>query len=498
MSSNKIDKNQLIYTKPTTAKFQITRLSIKSSKNEKKPERIRKTDYLITYTKTPSKTKFIDENNLKHNIKSMKKDSKKRQNKSFKKKKPEKEKNYFLNLNINKLINQKDTSILRRSDKPTNGKIDNIKSYKSNSNSNNSTNKMKSNFFQEKNIYKSIKRKKFESDIKNINISNTTKINSSNTTIKNSNNINRLNLLSPKEIKSNKFTRKYNNDDNLNNLNNFELKLGLQTNIKCKKINNQSNNFNDFLGKELNCNNIARINNINIKIKKNYMEEINNKNYNINRIKDKINKNEKNLNTENILKSKSIKNNKKIKTSSKNNEKTNLNKLEKKEITNKKNLNPVKKSLFSDHMNFVNGLNIDRNMNDEKIKNDNYYNINYMNIPINNVLQSTENKEFESKFINYDLGRTSGTSQIKDSLVVFGIDETHASNKLFKQMDLPKNQNYFNEEKERTKDELEKLAEQYLNKSKNLELIKDINKKEESQINTITTIIDNNFNEDSL
>ena len=257
-------------------------------------------------------------------------------------------------------------------------------------------------------------------------------------------------------------------------------------------------NFNDFLGKELNYNNITKINNTNIKIKKNYMKEINNKNYNINRIKDKMNKNEKNLNTENILKSKLIKNNKKINVSSNNNEKSNFNELETKEIVNKKNLNPVKKSLFSDHMNFLNSLNIDRNMNEEKNKNENYYNLNYLNIHNNNVLQSTENKEFESKFINYDLGRTSGTSQIKDSLIVFGIDETHGSNNLFKQLNLPKNQNYFNEEKERTKDELEKLADQYLNKSKNLELIKDLCKKDESQINTITTIIDNNFNEDTL
>ena len=73
MSSNKIDKNQIIYTKPTAKKFQITRLSTKSNKNEKKSERKRKKDYLITYTKTPSKSKFIDENNLKNNIKIMKK-----------------------------------------------------------------------------------------------------------------------------------------------------------------------------------------------------------------------------------------------------------------------------------------------------------------------------------------------------------------------------------------------------------------------------------------
>ena len=497
MSSNKIEKNQLIYTKPKTKKFQITKLCIKSNKNEKKSERKRKTDYFITYTKTPSKSKIIDDNNLKHNTKSMKKNSKKRQNKFINKMKPEKDKSYLLNLNINKIINPKDNSILRRSDKTSTGKIDSIKSYKSNSNSNNSTNKMKMNLFQEKKIYNSIKRKKFESDIANINISKTTKINSSNTTIKNSNNINRLNLLSPKEIKKNKFLKKHNNNDNdSNNLNNFEFKLGLQTNIKCKKINYQKNN--DFLGKELNYNNITKINKTNIKIKKNYMKEINNKNYNINRIKDKMNKNKKSLNTENILKSKLIKNNKKINASSNNNEKSNFNELETKEIINKKNLNPVKKSLFSDHMNFLNSLNIDRNMNEEKNKNENYYNLNYLNIHNNNVLQSTENKEFESKFINYDLGRTSGTSQIKDSLIVFGIDETHGSNNLFKQLNLPKNQNYFNEEKERTKDELEKLADQYLNKSKNLELIKDLCKKDESQINTITTIIDNNFNEDTL
>ena len=179
MSSNKIEKNKLIYAKPKTKKFQITRLSIKSNKNEKKSERKRKTDYFITYTKTPSKSKIIDDNNLKHNIKSMKKNSKKRQNKFINKIKPEKDKSYLLNLNINKIINPKDNSILRRSDKTSTGKIDSIKSYKSNSNSNNSTNKMKMNLFQEKKIYKSIKRKKFESDIANINISKTTKINSS-------------------------------------------------------------------------------------------------------------------------------------------------------------------------------------------------------------------------------------------------------------------------------------------------------------------------------
>ena len=495
MSSNIIDKNQLIYINPATKKLQLTRLSIKSnSKNEKKSQRKRKTEYLITYTKTPSKSKIIDGKNLQHKIKSAKKSSKKRQNKFFIKKFPEKEKSCFLNLNINKIINQKDSSILRRSRKTSNGIIGNIKSYKSNSN--NSTNKKNINVFHEKDIYKSIKRKKLESDIANINISKTTKINSSNTTIKMSNNKKRLNLLSPKESISNKFTSKFNN--NSKNLCNFELKLGQPDNIKCKKSNNQKNNFNNFLGKELNYNNLNRVNNTNIKIKKNYKKDINNKNNNLNRIKEKVNKFEKNINVEKILNSKSIKNNKKIKTSSNNNENDNLNKLEAKEIINKNNLNPVKKSLFSEHMNFLKNLNEDRNSNNEKNKNYNYYNYNYLNIPINNILQSTENKEFESKFINYDLGRTSGTSQIKDSLIAFGIDETLTNNKLSKKMDISINQNYFNEEKERTKDELEKLAEQFINKSKNLELKKDLYKKDESQNNTNTTIIDNNFNEDTL
>ena len=257
MSSNIIDKNQLIYIKPTTKKLQLTRLSIKSdSKNEKKSQRKRKTEYLITYTKTPSKSKIIDGKNLQQKIKSAKKSSKKRQNKFFIKKIPEKEKSCFLNLNINKIINQKDSSILRRSGKTSNGIIGN--SYKSNSN--NSTNKKNINVFHEKDIYKSIKRKKFESDIANIIISKTTKINSNNTTIKMSNNKKRLNLLSPKEPISNKFTSKFNNnDDNSKNLCNFELKLGQPANIKCKKSNNQKNNFNDFLGKELNYNNLNRV-----------------------------------------------------------------------------------------------------------------------------------------------------------------------------------------------------------------------------------------------
>jgi hypothetical protein len=184
---------------------------------------------------------------------------------------------------------------------------------------------------------------------------------------------------------------------------------------------------------------------------------------------------------------------------SNNNEKNNINNFDKKEIINKKNLNPVKKSLFSEHMNFLNNLTEDRNVNYEKNKNDNNYNnLNYLNIPINNILQSTENKEFESKFINYDLGRTSGTSQIKDSLIAFEINDNHGDNKIPKLLNIQKNINFFNEEKERTKDELEKLADQFLNQSKNLEIKKDLYKKDESQINTITTIIDNNFNEDSI
>ena len=226
MSSNLNDKNsKLIYTKPTTKKFQLTRLSIKSNKKEKTSEQKRKTDYLITYTKTPSKSKFFDENYIKHNIKSMHLNAKKRQNKFIHKKFTEKEKSCFLNININKIINQKEYSIMRRSDRTSAGNIDSVKSYKSNFN--NITNKNKSNIFQDKNAYKSIRRKKFESNISNININKTTKINSSNTTIKNSNNKNRFGLLSPKEIINNKFTSMFNNnDENLNDFNKYELKLG--------------------------------------------------------------------------------------------------------------------------------------------------------------------------------------------------------------------------------------------------------------------------------
>ena len=503
MSSNLNDKNsKLIYTKPTTKKFQLTRLSIKSNKKEKTSEQKRKTDYLITYTKTPSKSKFFDENYIKHNIKSMHLNAKKRQNKFIHKKFTEKEKSCFLNININKIINQKEYSIMRRSDRTSAGNIDSVKSYKSNFN--NITNKNKSNIFQEKNAYKSIRRKKFESNISNININKTTKINSSNTTIKNSNNKNRFGLLSPKEIINNKFTSMFNNnnEENLNDFNKYELKLGQQTNIKSKDSNNQKNNFNGFFGKEIKYNNIMKVNNANIKVKRNYINDINNKNYNINKIKEKMNKNEKNINVEKLLKSKSKSNvikNKKKHISSNNNEKNNINNFDKKEIINKKNLNPVKKSLFSEHMNFLNNLTEDRNVNYEKNKNDNNYNnLNYLNIPINNILQSTENKEFESKFINYDLGRTSGTSQIKDSLIAFEINDNHGDNKIPKLLNIQKNINFFNEEKERTKDELEKLADQFLNQSKNLEIKKDLYKKDESQINTITTIVDNNFNEDSM
>ena len=125
-------------------------------------------------------------------------------------------------------------------------------------------------------------------------------------------------------------------------------------------------------------------------------------------------------------------------------------------------------------------------------------NSNYINNPANNFAQSIENKEFESKFINYDLGKTTGTSQIKNSMVVFGNEDSYRNNEISKMRNILNAQNSLLEEKERTKDELERLAERYLNISRDVANKNDNNKFQNSQMNTdtITTIINNN--EDSI
>ena len=158
----------------------------------------------------------------------------------------------------------------------------------------------------------------------------------------------------------------------------------------------------------------------------------------------------------------------------------------------------MKKSLFSEHMNFLINHKDELKMN----QNNNYYGINNnncINIPFNSLLDSTDKIDYESKFINYDLGKTTGTSISKDSFLLFG-NNKNKKNEITK-INLSKNPNIgINiEEKERTPEEMEKLAKEYLNMSKFLENKDDYYKCNLNQTNTITTVInDNYFNDDTI
>ena len=167
------------------------------------------------------------------------------------------------------------------------------------------------------------------------------------------------------------------------------------------------------------------------------------------------------------------------------------------EIYMKKNLNPVKKSLFSEHMNFL------LNHQDQlKINYNNNYdinNINFINIPFNSLMDSTDKLDYESKFINYDLGKTTGTSISKDSFLHFA--NKNSKNNEFMKNNSSKKQNIdLNiEENERTQEEIEKLAKEYLSVSKYWENKDEYSKCNTNKTNTITTVIDdNNFNDDTI
>jgi hypothetical protein len=164
----------------------------------------------------------------------------------------------------------------------------------------------------------------------------------------------------------------------------------------------------------------------------------------------------------------------------------------------KKNLNPVKKSLFSEHMNFL------INHQDQlKINyNNNYYGINnnnFMNIPFNSLMDSTDKIDYESKFINYDLGKTTGISLSKDSFLHFA--NKNSKNNEFMKINSSKKPNIdLNiEENEKTQEEIEKLAKEYLSISKYWENKDEYSKCNTNKTNTITTVIDNNnFNDDTI
>ena len=481
MNSKIIDKtNKFIYKKPNIKNLQLNRSSNKNNKNKKLFENKRKTEYKPNYTKSNSYLNFLNETQVKSNIKSMQvHNQRKRQNLFIKNKLKDKE-SLNLNININKIISQKDNSSIKGF--ATTFSV--ISDSNNNCKSSNDNNKL-TNFFTEKDKISEIKKKRLDSDISNTDNMKILKINN-NIAINNYNNKN----------KQNRLIQKNDNNSNIQTINIFN--KATKINIKSKKINNNflENKINNLLEYEVNINNLVKINNINTKIKNKYSKEINYKN---NNIKVKNNKKlTKIYNKKSKINSKQNNNKEELYLRS-NNINLNKNNQIENDIIDEKNLCPAKKSLFSEHMNFLLNFNDDKNFNKEKNNNENNnnknYNPNYINNQFNSILQSTENKEFESKFINYDLGKTTGTSQIKDSLFVFGNDEAISNNEISKINKISNHQNYFGEEKERTRDELEKLAEQFLNISKIKEFKKNRNQIENSQTNTITTIIDNNIND---
>ena len=268
-------------------------------------------------------------------------------------------------------------------------------------------------------------------------------------------------------------------------------------NIKKNNNNRVPNNKNNKKISKVN-NNKEKEDKNSINTNENIKKIMNDKNYN--KDKDKNNfKNENILNdNNNIINEEIYCLRLKIDINDDNNNKINKQNEKHSEIYKKKNLNPVKKSLFSEHMNFLINHKDELKIN----QNNNYYGINnnnFINIPFNSLLDSTDKIDYESKFINYDLGKTTGTSISKDSFLLFG-NNKNKKNEITK-INLSKNQNIgINiEEKERTPEEMEKLAKEYLNMSKFWENKDEYYKCNLNQTNTITTVInDNNFNDDTI
>ena len=525
---------------PKSKDENISRILNKKEIKSNKPI-TKKFEFYINEKKSPSKANIFDEKIIKNNIikKSPKKiNVKKRQNKFFKKKMKEREPSSInSNLNIYKIINSKE---IKCNKMPQSSSIttDSMNSYISNASNKINNNKCIS-LFQKTDNYNSYKRKRIDSDIsnnsnnknnffinkdcskidnknKNININ----INKSNKKkLKDSNQNIRINILSPK-CKRNINLSNNQMNNNISDLSNNEYKTDIKIkgyhnnmkenksefNIIFNKNNNMKDNNNKFNIKKYNI--YSKINNnknIN-KEKCNNKKEDDNNNFNKNnnnyfyKEKTKTNKNNEinNENDENFVNiDEKININNNINNLNQGMYFFNLNNFSNKKMSGKKNLNPVKKSLFSEHMNFLINHQEEKNINHNNKINKN----NFINIPFNSLLDSTDKKDYESKFINYDLGKTTGTSSSKDSFLVFGNKKSSEKNDLTKLLNNNTKNNYcINEqEKERTQEEIEKLAKEYINMSKNWENKDDYYKQNIIQTNTITTIIDNNnYNEESI
>ena len=514
----------------------FSKKELKSNKQTTK-----KNDYFVKEKKSPSKMNLYDDKKTKNNIikKEPKPKTKKRQNKFFKKKLKEHEPSSLnSNLNIYKIIHSKDQKSKKLGQQSSSITTDSMNSYISNQSNKKNNNKCIS-LFNKSDDCNSFNRKRIDSEISNnsnkkcfyIKNQNTNEKNENKNNSKNISNKNKINNIknSNKDLNQNKKTSmlsyksirninpKKSNKNNNSDLPDFEFKTdvkvkGINSNIIFNKseynlINIKKNNNNNRIPNNKNYKKISKVNNNKEKEDKNSintnenMKKItNDKNYD----KDK-DKNRNNIKSENILNdNNNIINEEKyclrlkIDINDDNNNKINIQNEKHSEIFKKKNLNPVKKSLFTEHMNFLINHKDELKIN----QNNNYYGINnnnFINIPFNSLLDSTDKIDYESKFINYDLGKTTGTSISKDSFLLFG-NNKNKKNEITK-INLSKNPNIcINiEEKERTPEEMEKLAKEYINMSKFWENKDEYYRSNLNQTNTITTVInDNNFNDDTI
>ena len=492
---------------------------------------------------TASKINLLDKNKTKNYIrkKTPTNKSKKKQSKNIKKNLKDREMSSLnSNLSIYKIINSKEIKNNNKKAAKQSSSIttDSAISYVSNT-SNKTSNKISNNkCISLLNKNDSSKRNRIDSDISNNSSSKRnfytnynkekSEKNGGNKCFNLSNNINNKNNISKNNIKwkdlnqnkklgiiKTKIIRNIKNENNIIEMPKKEDK----NDFKIKINNNMTRNKGDY--------NIIynqNINNKNLFINKNSIRKKSNKKINNKKINDNknsytynndkiLNLNNLNLNNNNSNNNNNNNNNCKpcdlnqiyyteIKyPNSYNNNIINKQIKNENDIYGKINLNPVKKSLFSEHMNFL----INHNQEDKNIYYNNFdinnNNNNIIKFQFNNILDSTDKKDYESKFINYDLGKTTGTSLSKESFFLFGNKNNIDKNKNSKIMKMPIKQNLeINlEEKERTHEELEKLAKEYINKSKYWENKDDYYKQKINQTNTITTVIDdNNSFEDTI
>ena len=487
---------------------------------------------------TASKINLLDKNKTKNYIrkKTPTNKSKKKQSKNIKKNLKDREMSSLnSNLSIYKIINSKEIKNNNKKAAKQSSSIttDSAISYVSNT-SNKTSNKISNNkCISLLNKNDSSKRNRIDSDISNNSSSKRnfytnynkekSEKNGGNKCFNLSNNINNKNNISKNNIKGKdlnqnkklgiiktKIIRNIKNENNIIEMPKKEDK----NDFKIKINNNMTRNKGDY--------NIIynqNINNKNLFINKNSIRKKSNKKINNKKINDNKNSytynNDKILNLNNNNSNNNSNNNNNCKPcdlnqiyyteikypNSYNNNIINKQIKNENDIYGKINLNPVKKSLFSEHMNFL----INHNQEDKNIYYNNFdinnNNNNIIKFQFNNILDSTDKKDYESKFINYDLGKTTGTSLSKESFFLFGNKNNIDKNKNSKIMKMPIKQNLeINlEEKERTHEELEKLAKEYINKSKYWENKDDYYKQKINQTNTITTVIDdNNSFEDTI